>query len=146
MNRGTYALTVEANGEILVGKLGRFSFHGLYVYVGSALGAGGLVRVERHLAVCEGRVRTRRWHIDYLLGLGELKAVYVREGLNPNQECALARRLSQCMEPAAQGFGSSDCGCRTHLFRVPEGDPDRIRSSLTSLGYERRPSCAGDAQ
>ncbi len=111
-------LVVEAHGETTVGRLGRQRFDGIYLYVGSALGPGGFKRVERHRAVAQGRSKTRRWHIDYLLGLGQLRGVLLFETQDKAMECALARELARAAEPVIVGFGASDCRCRTHLFRV----------------------------
>jgi len=116
-DKGVYVLAIEAHGFAHVGRLGLQRFDGLYLYVGSALGPGGLKRVERHRAVALGQNKTRRWHVDHLLALGELKGVFVLE-TEERLECALAQELGKRFEPAVRGFGSSDCRCRTHLFRV----------------------------
>jgi len=117
--KGIYVLVVEAHGRTEVGRLGDHAFSGLYAYVGSALGPGGLKRVERHRAVARGHNSARHWHIDYLLGLGTLKAAFT---LNTEKrlECALARALGERATPSVRGFGSSDCRCLTHLFALPE--------------------------
>ena len=63
---GTYVLVQRFSKrlEISVGKLGVLEAQpGFYVYVGSALGPGGLAaRVGRH---CR-REKILRWHVDYL--------------------------------------------------------------------------------
>jgi Uri superfamily endonuclease len=64
---GTYAIFVPCDEQrvIQVGRLGRLELRpGLFIYVGSALGRGGLrARLRRHL-----RPKERlHWHIDYLL-------------------------------------------------------------------------------
>ena len=100
-----------------MGRLGPQRFDGLYLYVGSALGSGGLKRVERHKAVASGRNKTRRWHVDHLLALGELKRIFIRE-TDEKLECALAHEMGKRFDPAVKGFGSSDCRCETHLFRA----------------------------
>ncbi len=115
--RGVYVLVIEAHGATVVGRLGRQYFDGIYLYVGSALGPGGLKRVERHRAVAAGLNKTRRWHIDYLLALGSLRGVFVIE-TSQKLECAVAQRLSRIAQPAVKGFGSSDCRCVSHLFRL----------------------------
>lgn len=116
--RGVYVLIIEAHGRARVGRLGWQSFDGIYLYVGSALGPGGFKRVERHRAVAERRNKTRRWHIDYLLGLGQLKGALLFEANDKTMECALAEALAGFAEPVIAGFGASDCRCRTHLFRL----------------------------
>lgn len=116
--RGVYVLVIEAHGQAEVGCLSWQNFDGIYLYVGSALGPGGFKRVERHRAVAEGRNKTKRWHIDYLLSLGQLKGVLLFETSEKTMECALAKALACYAEPTIAGFGTSDCHCRTHLFRI----------------------------
>ncbi len=111
-------LVIEAHGTVCVGRLGQRSFDGVYLYVGSAMGPGGFKRVERHRAVAQGRNKTKRWHIDYLLGLGQLKGALLFETSDRAMECALAEALAGCAEPVITGFGASDCRCQTHLFRL----------------------------
>jgi Uri superfamily endonuclease len=125
-------LAVEAHGEIEVGRLGRQKFDRLYLYVGSALGPGGLRRVERHRAVAQGRNQTRRWHIDYLLALGELKRVLVME-TEERLECTLAQELAKRFQPAIPGFGSGDCRCKTHLFRASGPWERLVSEAMRSL-------------
>ncbi|MAE60377.1 MAG: hypothetical protein CMJ49_03370, partial [Planctomycetaceae bacterium] len=66
-HRGTYALVmrVGARRGMRIGALGWIDIEvGHYVYVGSALGPGGVgARIAHHLGAC---VRPH-WHIDYLL-------------------------------------------------------------------------------
>ena len=66
-SKGTYLLFLSntKSQKINIGKQGGFLFpSGLLVYVGSALGAGGLRgRISHHLRVN----RKCHWHIDYLL-------------------------------------------------------------------------------
>jgi Uri superfamily endonuclease len=100
---------------VQVGRLGTFDLEaGTYAYVGSAMN-GLEARTRRHL---EGG-RRKRWHIDYLMGLAKDKEAL----LFPSPidiECDLAGRLRSLpgtSEPLA-GFGSSDCRCRSHLFRL----------------------------
>jgi Uri superfamily endonuclease len=118
--RGVYVLVIEAHGTVCVGCLGLQSFDGVYLYVGSALGPRGFKRIERHRAVAEGRNKTKRWHIDYLLRLGQFKGALLFETQDKTTECALAKGLARSAEPVIAGFGASDCRCQTHLFRVYE--------------------------
>ena len=114
--KGIYVLLVSIaqNISVRVGGLGDKSFQeGLYAYVGSA--QNNLEkRVERHLR----RVKSRFWHIDYLLNNREAKVhkVFFKEAGRP-EECRVAERLAEIASPI-MGFGSSDCPCKGHLFRV----------------------------
>lgn len=126
-------LLIEAHGKAKIGRLGKQCFDGIYLYVGSAMGPGGFKRIERHCAIALGQNKTRHWHIDYLLSLGELKGAYVSEGPLPQSfECTLARKLAKIAEPVIEGFGASDCRCRTHLFKVTR-DYDKIALELWGL-------------
>ncbi len=104
---------------ISVGKLGTFGVRpGFYVYVGSALGPGGLAAgVGRHAR----QEKTLRWHVDYLRAVTDLVEVWFRPGRR-RRECSWAERLAGM--PGAgtpmPGFGASDCGCRSHLFCFEE--------------------------
>jgi Uri superfamily endonuclease len=126
---GTYALLLKLDKQerITIGKLGTFNFPaGYYLYVGSALGPGGLwARLARHRRDSEnspGSSSSRRgkklhWHIDYLLQRAQLVEVW-SVASEERLECKwseVARGL-----PGAQvlvrGFGSSDCRCPAHLI------------------------------
>lgn len=114
---GTYALILRATSRqtAQVGRLGRLAMQpGFYVYVGSALGPGGLkARVGHHLRP----VKRRHWHIDYLRRETECVAVWYAYG-TVRQECAWADAFSSLRGSTIPlpGFGSSDCRCPAHLF------------------------------
>jgi Uri superfamily endonuclease len=115
MTGGTYTLLVALPEPITaeIGALGTHAFPaGAYAYTGSALGSGGFARVDRHRRVAAGDHDTRHWHVDYLTGhpATELVAVVTSPGVDA--ECAVAGRLP---EGPVDGFGASDCGCRSHL-------------------------------
>lgn len=138
--KGVYGLVVEGHGQTSVGQLGMVSFDGVYVYVGSAQGPGGLPgRIERHHDVALEVKRTRHWHIDYLLGSGEWIGAYGAETADPGAECALARELGRHVEQAHIGFGASDCRCASHLFRIPARDPVPLLNAFGALELSARP-------
>jgi len=114
---GTYALVLRSAGpqQILVGKLETLAVQpGFYVYVGSALGPGGLAsRVGRHARAA----KKCRWHIDYLVAIATLDEVWYT--VDPaRRECQWADALRQIRGATVplEGFGSSDCRCRAHLL------------------------------
>ncbi|MCB0095823.1 MAG: GIY-YIG nuclease family protein [Caldilineaceae bacterium] len=117
---GSYILTLqsEVNRTIQVGRLGQFRLQpGFYLYVGSALGPGGVAaRVAHH-----GRMSARpHWHIDYLRQHTALINVFCRH--DPvRREHEWAQQLSHRdgLTFPLRGFGSSDCTCRSHLFYTP---------------------------
>jgi Uri superfamily endonuclease len=121
---GTYALLMEFEQEavITVGRLGTFRFAaGYYVYVGSALGSGGLAaRLARH----RRQDKTLRWHIDYVLvhaRIADIKANTSGQEL----ECAWAQKLLNMSgaRVVAPRLGSSDCKCPSHLIYLGQIRP-----------------------
>jgi endonuclease-3 len=122
---GTYVLVFELGAPVTVdvGALGSCAFPaGDYAYVGSAFGAGGFGRVERHRRKLGGEGDTVHWHVDALTTHPETS--FVGAHLVPGRavECAVARELPP---GPRDGFGSSDCDCRTHLSRVERAAVER---------------------
>lgn len=138
--KGIYVLIIEAKGRIKVGGLGKQAFNGTYLYVGSARGPGGLSgRLAHHEAIAQGANKPKRWHIDCLLALGDLQKIFFAK-TDRSMECALAQELAKRAEPVIAGFGSSDCCCKTHLFRMQDGNRNEndviIIEALKALGLE----------
>jgi len=102
--------------DIKVGRFGNISVkEGVYAYVGSAFGGGGLKsRLSRHLKTA----KKCRWHIDYIRRYMKAEAIwYTTE--NADAEHRIADTfLSMGADVPMKGFGSSDCKCITHLFRL----------------------------
>lgn len=132
--KGLYvlALRLKAERTIQVGKLGAFAFPaGLYLYVGSAWGPGGLkARVTRHLGRVGDESQPPQWHLDYLLPYVELEGVVTLPG--QKDECALAEKLAST--PGATrfpvGFGAADCRCPGHLILLPRGEEAELPLEL----------------
>ncbi|GAA0670598.1 DUF123 domain-containing protein [Natronoarchaeum mannanilyticum] len=119
MDGGTYTLLIELSREIdlSVGALGvRPLDRGWYAYTGSALGAGGFSRVDRHRRVASGEHDVRHWHVDYLLGHDAAALRDVVRAPGADVECAVARDLPG---GPVEGFGASDCDCEAHLAYAP---------------------------
>ncbi len=123
---GSYALILELPQavDLTVGRLGRFTFPaGVYLYLGSAHGPGGLrARLGRHLRG-EGKPR---WHIDVLRAVAGVRGYEFsveRGALAPPQECRWSQRLAALpgSKVIAPGFGARDCrwGCAAHLIYRP---------------------------
>lgn len=116
---GTYTLLVRLAEptDIEVGALGMHRLDaGWYGYTGSALGSGGFARVDRHAEIATGERNTRHWHVDYLLGHPDATLVDdVRT--EADVECAVASAL---LSGPIDGFGASDCDCRSHLTYAPD--------------------------
>ena len=124
IGKGTYVLLFEIMPPT-ANRLGNFS--GRYCYLGSAFGPGGVQsRVSRHLR----SIKPVKWHIDLLTTLASFKALGIY--FTPERmECIVAEKLSMSFE-GHPGFGASDCGCPTHLFRVD--DQKVLEVAMKELG------------
>ncbi len=116
--KGIYALIIRLDSDVVleVGALGKTAFvKGTYVYVGSAQ-ANLEQRVKRHLR----KEKCLFWHIDYLLN-NDAAAIekVLRMEADKTMECVLAEEMSKRGE-VLDGFGCSDCRCRSHLFLVED--------------------------
>ncbi len=131
--KGTYVIifTLGADAEVRIGALGTFFFSkGTYCYVDSAL-CGLEHRVARHLR----KDKVLRWHIDYLTTISVDSHAYVSY---PDyiDECELARAaVGSGMIPSVRGFGSSDCDCYTHLFRMEGNSLEQFLASTKMEPY-----------
>jgi Uri superfamily endonuclease len=103
-----------------IGALGEILFNpGKYVYVGSALNNLEL-RIKRHIRTNKGEQNVIHWHIDYLLKENDVKIIkfhYLNNG--KRMECKIAEKISIYGQKISS-FGSSDCKCKSHLFKVNE--------------------------
>jgi len=113
--KGTYLLIISLKKDktIKVGSLDKLNFRkGYYFYVGSALGKSMSLenRISRHFR----KKKKKRWHIDYLLADedAEITRVLTFKG---KRECIIATKLSKNFV-GIKKFGSSDCGCFSHLY------------------------------
>jgi sugar fermentation stimulation protein A len=124
-------IEVSQDLDIKIGKLGRISFgKGKYVYIGSAK-VGFAKRIKRHLR----KEKRFHWHIDYLLAQGgKVYEVRVSKDLS---ECHLAKILREEIGAyGIQGFGSSDCKCFSHLYRI-NGHQARLKEVFKREGLVR---------
>ena len=141
--RGTYALLLVLDKEtaITVGKLANFSFPpGYYVYVGSALGEL-FFRVRRHI---QGGKKLH-WHIDYLRQEAEVVEVWYLVS-DERLECRWYQAAAAM--PQAQvllaGFGSSGCGCQSHLlYFASMPSEEAFRRQLGEKGLNLRKTSPG---
>jgi endonuclease-3 len=125
--QGTYTLVLRLarDATVEVGALGEHAFAaGHDAYTGSAFGAGGLSRVDRHRDLATGEREMRHWHVDYLLchPAVSLREVVTSEGVDV--ECGVARALPDGPVP---GFGASDCDCPSHLARLDDDPVAAVR-------------------
>ena len=114
---GTYALILScaSNARIQIGRLGTMQLQrGYYVYLGSALGPGGLrARIAHHQ-----KLSTRpHWHIDYLRAHTRLHSVWLSyDGRRHEHEWARAMQKVKDATIPFPRFGASDCSCPSHLY------------------------------
>ncbi len=132
---GAYLLIIKVSGQtrFAAGSLGEILLMpGWYVYAGS--GRKNLsARIARH----RRRRKKLHWHIDHLLACvrpADITGLPIRS--RHDLECALAREVATLAEEAVPGFGCSDCGCRSHLFRFTR-DPLVDRGFLDLLLHYR---------
>jgi Uri superfamily endonuclease len=87
---------------------------GWYLYVGSAFGPGGVAaRCDHHR-----RLATRpHWHIDYLrTGLPLREIWFTHDPQHREHQWAALLASAWALASPFEGFGASDCDCRSHLF------------------------------
>ncbi len=117
---GGYALLLRANRRrtVRIGRLGQLAVQpGCYVYVGSALGPGGVrARVGHHVHITQ----RPHWHIDYLRRAAALQHVWYSYD-SVRREHAWADIFAHLPDASIPlpGFGASDCACPTHLYFFP---------------------------
>lgn len=114
---GTYALVLRCTTKrtIRVGRLGEMRLReGFYVYVGSALGPGGLrARIAHHLRCA----RRPHWHIDYLRAHARLDQLwFLCDVARLEHQWARALEAAPGASIPFPGFGASDCDCSSHLY------------------------------
>ena len=120
--KGSYCLLFEVDSDLKVKVRNGRNFQikrGIYIYCGSAFGGGGVKRrVLRHLK----RDKKEHWHIDFLTTRDETEFIgfWIFEG--KRCECEIAGKISNFGE-AVKGFGSTDCRCESHLFKVEDLNP-----------------------
>lgn len=137
MDKGVYCLILSCRKPctIRIGALGRIEFReGSYIYVGSALGSGGLSRVTRHIRFFHEHYRKPKWHIDYLMEAVEVTLTNVICAKTDEKlECILAKNIG---DPGVENFGCSDCFCRTHLFYRENQPAAEVTQAFQKAGLE----------
>jgi Uri superfamily endonuclease len=136
MDKGVYCLVFRnLSCTVRIGALGEIAFrNGWHIYVGSALGSGGLLRLERHIALSRERDKRPKWHADYLLTDRSFTLRYaISAATSRPLECRLAAALGGERVP---GFGCSDCTCNSHLFYRKTDPAEEIAGVFRSLHLE----------
>lgn len=115
--KGTYILwlTLPDDTRLTIGKRGTFDFpRGVYAYVGSAFGGGGLAgRLRHHLSP----VKRPHWHIDYLRTAATVTHVWTIASTTvyEHQWASVLQHMDGASVPVPR-FGASDCRCTAHLI------------------------------
>jgi Uri superfamily endonuclease len=120
MSKGTYLLRLQLlrPRRLRIGRLGSYHFAaGHYLYVGSALGPGGLAA---RLAYHQRREKARpHWHIDYLRPHTHLQEAWtITCARHLEEEWGSALLQLPGLQTPVPGFGSSDTKLPTHLFYI----------------------------
>jgi Uri superfamily endonuclease len=107
-------ITIQKNIAIKVSALGKIDFKkGRYAYVGSAQN-----NLKKRIQKLLSKNRKKKQHIDYLLMNPYVKVENIHyKKAKKDEECKIAQVFSSVEEPI-NGFGSSDCKCYSHLFRL----------------------------
>ena len=123
-------IQVDKKVDVNVGALGKLTFEkGFYAYVGSAQ-TNLEQRIKRHLA----KEKRLFWHIDYLLNDSAARIVKVLyKQADRTEECEIAKVIGERGE-SVDGFGCSDCSCKSHLFRI--GDYRFLQESMRVVHVE----------
>jgi Uri superfamily endonuclease len=139
--KGIYCLIISLEDSVCIriGKIGRRPFKkGTYIYVGSATGIGPTSlegRIKRHLK----KNKRCYWHIDYFLNTDKALIKYaIFSKADAIFECNMAESIEKYLEIEypAKGFGSSDCGCFAHIFRIKRKSEIYILSRLKKIYFE----------
>ena len=135
--KGSYVLVIKLknNSRIRVGKLGVIDFSkGYYCYVGSALGKAVNLenRIGRHKKLSKEKSGKLKWHIDYFLVNPNSSIIDVTMIKNNGRlECDISEKLEKVASKSIDGFGCSDCDCRSHFhYFKNRQDCERILNSI----------------
>ena len=137
MDKGVYCLGFRNPAcTARVGALGEIRFRkGWHVYVGSALGPGGLARLQRHLRLAQSRDKRPKWHVDYLSVSPEFRLRFaVSAATDEPLECTIAQIIAFHGGEGIPGFGCSDCSCPSHLFYFRSDPLDVLQEVFVRAG------------
>ncbi len=130
--KGTYVIILSIQ-DLYYLKINKKEFQikkGIYIYVGSALGFGGISkRIERYFQIFNGIKRNKHWHIDYLIPKAKNIIVIYAE-TNEKYECKLFQSLKNIIKniEIIKGFGNTDCKskCGSHLLYLGDIEIENI--------------------
>ena len=119
--KGSYVLVMNLkdNSKIRIGKLGIIDFSkGCYYYVGSALGKTVNLenRIGRHKKLNKEKSGKLKWHVDYFLvnkNSSIIDTITIKS--DKKMECEISGKLQRLANKSINGFGCSDCDCKSHF-------------------------------
>lgn len=135
-DKGIYCLIFRnLQCNVRVGSLKDISFEaGYHIYVGSAQGTGGLKRLYRHVMLSKEGGKKARWHVDHINLDEHFELVCTVYAVTFEQlECILAGALQS---RGVQGFGCSDCTCKSHLFYRRRDPTDEVVTNFRKYSLE----------
>lgn len=140
---GIYALILKVHQtlEIAIKSLGFVNLKpGIYCYIGSARGYGGLYsRISHHIRRPKPRIR---WHIDYLTNnpsISIISVVYAVTDMDLESIFANNVSTSRCWSSTIPRFGATDKHDYTHLYYCTCSHEECLRELqfiLEKLGLE----------
>lgn len=129
--KGIYNLVLKCNKNLNIGSIGKKELDGTYTYIGSAQGPGGIEkRINRHLALSQGKKEVKHWHIDYVLPHCDFLG-YCYGETDKNKECELAKKIKK--QEKIKDFGCSDCSCESHFFKINKPYLNEIKKVYEKL-------------
>ncbi|MDK2824897.1 MAG: hypothetical protein PWQ63_1464 [Methanolobus sp.] len=137
--KGVYCLIFKNGNCVLhAGRLKNIEFSkGYHVYVGSALGSGGLKRLKRHVLFSLEKNKKPRWHVDYLSVSEEFELISTVYAIADKPvECELAEKMESSFTYRIRGFGAGDCNCSSHLFYSKTRPLHLIKDAFNSTGLK----------
>lgn len=146
MVKGVYVLLIEllSSACTTVGSLGYLCLDsGVYSYIGSAKGFGGIdARIRRHLSKVKRRLW---WHVDYVTALDSsiIRLVIYAESLSVCEEDLVNAILRQrhTWSIAVPRFGSTDRKSPSHLLKCLSNYHaciESVKRAFVELGLEPR--------
>lgn len=136
--KGTYVLVtaLKEDSRIKVGKLGVINFpKGYYCYVGSALGKTINLenRTSRHKKLNMNKTGNLKWHIDYFLVDSKVSVIdTIMINNDRRMECKISREMKELSDKSINGFGSSDCNCKSHFHYFDDKKYNKILKKMVS--------------
>lgn len=146
-DKGVYCLIFKCKGcNLDAGRIKDIEFRpGYYIYVGSALGSGGLKRLKRHVLLSLTNDKIPRWHVDYLSVSSAFRLICVVYAFSEDSmECMIAKKLYESFGIYIKYFGSGDCKCHSHLYYGNSNPLKKVEIAFSEMDIEHNSVCFKD--